>query len=102
MDGRMTRKNTWAGLAAAIALSFPLTACKDTKTLEANERLKAHVTELQKENGQLGNDLETMTAARDALAKENQVLKAELKPRKTKRAGTKAVSRKRRRRQSSL
>ena len=94
----MTRKSMWAGLAAAIVLSLPLAACKDTTTLQENERLKAHVAELQKENGQLGNDLETMTTARDALAKENQVLKAELKPRKTKRAGKKAVSRKRRRR----
>ena len=93
----MTRKNTWAGLAAAVLLSLPLAACKDTKTLQENEQLKAQVAELQKENGQLGNDLETMTAARDALVKENETLKAEVKPRKTKRSGTKAVSRKRHR-----
>jgi peptidoglycan hydrolase CwlO-like protein len=94
----VTRKNTWARLAAAVVLSLPMTACKDTKTLQENEQLKAHVAELQKENGQLGNNLETMTAARDELTKENEALKAEIKARKTKRSGTKATSRKRHRR----
>ena len=93
----MRRKNSWAALAVGVLLSLPLAACKDTKTLEENEQLKTHVAELQKENGQLGNDLETMTAARDTLATENETLKAELKARKTKRSGTKATSRKRRR-----
>jgi len=45
------------------------------ENLAENEQLKAQVTELQKQNGQMGNDLETMTAARDALAKENAALK---------------------------
>ena len=93
----MTRKITWARFAVAVVLCLPLTACKDTKTLQENEQLKAQVAELQKENGQLGNDLETMTAARDALTKENEKLKAEVKPRKTKHSGTKAAARKRRR-----
>ncbi len=94
----MTRKNTWARLTVAVVLSLPMTACKDTKTLQENEQLKAHVAELQKENGQLGNNLETITAARDELTKENEALKAEIKARKTKRSGTKAASRKRHRR----
>jgi hypothetical protein len=89
----MTRKSTWTGLAVTILLGLPLAACKDTKTLEENEQLKAQVAELQKENGQLGNDLETVTAARDTLAKENEKLKAEVKSRKTKHS----ASRKRRR-----
>jgi FtsZ-binding cell division protein ZapB len=97
----MTRKNTWAILAVAAALSLPLTACKDTQTLQENEKLKAQVAELQKENGQMGNDLETVTAARDALTKENEKLKTELKARKTKHSGRKAVSKKRRHSQSS-
>ena len=83
-------------LVGAIVLSLSLTACKDTKTLQENEQLKTQVAELQKENGQLGNDLETVTAARDALAKENDVLKARIKPHKTKRSKTKTSSRKRR------
>lgn len=94
----MTRKNTWATLAVAAVLSLPLTACKDTKTLQENEQLKAHVAELQKENGQMGNDLETMTAARDALTKENETLKAEIKTLKTNSSRKKPVSRKHRRR----
>jgi peptidoglycan hydrolase CwlO-like protein len=93
----MTRRNTWAGLALAAMLSVPLTACKDAKTLQENEQLKAQVAELQKENGQVGNDLEIMTAARDALTKENDKLKAEIKALKTKTSGKKAASRKRRR-----
>lgn len=93
----MMRKKTWAILAVAAALSLPLTACKDTKTLQENEQLKARIAELQKENGQVGNDLETMTAARDALTKENDKLKAEIKALKTKSSGKKAASRKRRR-----
>jgi FtsZ-binding cell division protein ZapB len=94
----MTSQNAWAKLAVAVVLSLSLTACKDTKTLQENEQLKTQVAELQKENGQLGNNLETVTAARDALARENEALKAEIKPRKTKRSGPKASSRKRRRR----
>jgi len=93
----MARKNTWAKLAVAVVLSLSLTACKDAKTLQENEQLKAHVAELQKENGQLGNELETMTAARDALTKENEALKAQMKARKTKPSGKKATSRTRHR-----
>ncbi len=92
----MTRRNTWAILAVAAALSLPLTACKDTQTLQENERLKAQVAELQKENGQMGNEIETVTAARDALTKENETLRAQLKARKTKHSGKKAASKKRR------
>jgi len=91
------RKNSWARIAMAIALSLPLTACKDTKTLQENEQLKAQVAELQKENGQLGNDLETMKGTHDALTKENEELKAEIKALKSKSSGKKAASRRRRR-----
>jgi peptidoglycan hydrolase CwlO-like protein len=93
----MTRKNIWTILAVTVALSLPLTACKDTKTLQENEQLKAQVVELQKENGQVGNDLETMTAARDALTKENEKLKAEIRTLKGKHSGKKAATRKHRR-----
>ena len=81
----------------AVLLSLPLTACKDTKTLQENEQLKAQVAELQKENGQLGNDLESMTAERDTLKKDNEKLTAEMKARKTRHSGPKTASHKRRR-----
>jgi len=90
----MTRKKTWALLVLAAAQSLPLTGCKDTKTLQENELLKAQVAELQKDNGQVGNDLETMTAARDALTKENEKLKAEIKNLKTRSSRKRASSRK--------
>ena len=90
----MTHKNTWVKLAVALALSLPLAACKDTKTLQENEQLKAHLADAQKENGQLRNDLDAMTAARDELTKQNEALQAEIKTLKTKHSGKKAASRK--------
>jgi hypothetical protein len=91
------RKYSLAGFALAVVLSLCLTACKDTKTLQENEQLKAQVAELQKENGQLGNNVETLTADRDVLTKENAALKTQMNGRKTKRPGTKASNVKRRR-----
>jgi hypothetical protein len=93
---RMTRRNVWAGLALAVGLSLSLSACKDTKTLQENEQLKAQVADLQKQNGQMGNDLETVTAARDALAKENAALEAKLKPKKSKKPAKKPAKKKHR------
>jgi hypothetical protein len=97
----MRRKNTWVRLAMAVALILPLTACKDTKTLQENEQLKTQMAELQKENTRLKSDLETITTDRDALKKENDALKAQLSARKTKHSGTKVAKRKHHRRQSS-
>jgi septal ring factor EnvC (AmiA/AmiB activator) len=74
----MTRKNSWVILAFTALLTLPLAACKDTKTLQENEQLKAKVAELQKDNGQVGNDLDAMTSSRDDLAKQNEVLKSQL------------------------
>jgi FtsZ-binding cell division protein ZapB len=93
----MGRKSL-AGLGVAVLLSLSLTACKDTKTLQENQQLKAQITELQKENGQLGDTLQTVTASRDALSKENEGLKAQIKGRTTRRSTTKAPTRKPRRR----
>jgi outer membrane murein-binding lipoprotein Lpp len=85
-------------LGAAVALSLTMSACKDTKTLQENESLKGQVAELQKENGQLGNNVETLTADRDALAKENQKLETELNARKRPAKKPVPARRKRRRR----
>jgi cell division protein FtsB len=97
-EGRMMRKTAALGFLAVLALSLSLTACKDTKTAQENEQLKAQVVQLQKENGQLGNDVETVTAARDALAKENDALQARLNK---KRPSAKASARKIRRSRKS-
>ncbi len=94
----MTRKSTLASLVVAVVLSLSMTACKDTKTLQENEQLKAQVADLQKQNGEMGNNLETVTAARDALIKENDTLKAELKAVKPRKAAKKKVSSKKRHR----
>ena len=83
-------------LAVVVVLSLSLTACKDTKTLQENEQLKAQVAELQKENGQTGNELETVTADRDALKKENAALRERLNARKSKQSRKKASKRKHR------
>jgi hypothetical protein len=93
----MTRRSTLASLVLAVALSLSLAACKDTKTLQENEQLKAQVADLQKQNGEMGNNLETVTAARDALTKENETLKAEIKALKPQKSKKKTASRKRRR-----
>src|SRR6266481_307234 len=98
MEGnRMTHKSTLSSLVGAVILSLSLTACKDTKTLQENEQLKAQVADLQKQNGEMGNNLETVTAARDALMQENESLKAQIKAQRTKSPKKKVTSRKRRR-----
>ena len=81
-----------AGFVLVAVLSFSLTGCQDSKTLQENAQLKTKILELQKQNGQLGNDLETMTTARNALTKDNEALRAQID--KTKRPQTKAASRK--------
>ena len=93
----MARKSTLASFVVAVVLSLSLAACKDTKTLQENEQLKAQVADLQKQNGEMGNNLETVTAARDALMKENDSLKAELQARESKKPKKKSSSRKHRR-----
>jgi septal ring factor EnvC (AmiA/AmiB activator) len=90
----MTRKNSWVPLAFTTLLTLPLDACKYTKTLQENEQLKAKVAELQKDNGQVGNDLDAMTSSRDDLAKQNEVLKSQLNACKGKHSSKKSASHK--------
>jgi len=93
----MTRGSILANLVVAVALSLSLAGCKDTKTLQENAQLKAQVADLQKQTGEMGNNLDTVTAARDALVKENAALKAEIKTLKAKKGSKKAAGRKHRR-----
>jgi peptidoglycan hydrolase CwlO-like protein len=90
----MTSRNTWAIIAVGVALCLPLAACKDAKTEQENQQLKAQVAQLQKENGQSVNDLEAMTADRDALKKENDQLQTEIKALKAKGSKKKSATRK--------
>ena len=70
------RKNTIGSLLLAVALGLPLTACEDTKARVENEQLKAHVAELVKDNGDLGNRVDALTEENAALKQENERLKA--------------------------
>ena len=70
------RKNTIAGLLLAVALGLPLIGCEDTKARQENEQLKAHVAELVKNNGDLGNRVDALTQENTALKQENERLKA--------------------------
>ena len=88
--------NTRVSFVAVLVLSLSFAACQDTKTLQENNQLKAQVAELTKENGQLGSQLDAVTASRDALMKENEALKVRIKGQKTKRAGTKPARKPRR------
>jgi len=90
----MTRRNRWAIIAMGVGLSLSLAACKDEKTLQENQQLKAQVAQLQKDNGQAVNDLEAMTADRDALKKENEQLTSEIKALKGKGSKKKSASHK--------
>jgi len=69
------RKNTIASLLFAAALGLPLISCEDTTARQENEQLKAHVAELVKDNGNLGNQVESLTQENAALKQENERLK---------------------------
>jgi regulator of replication initiation timing len=70
------RKNTMATLFFAAAVGLPLIGCEDTKARQENEQLKAHVAELVKDNGGLGNQVEALTQENTELKRENERLKA--------------------------
>jgi len=65
-----------------LALGISLASCRDSKTLEENQQLKAHVLQLQKDAGDLGNRV-------DVLTKENADLNAQIEQLKKKPAGKK-------------
>ena len=68
-----------------LALGMCLTSCRDTRTLEENVQLKAHVLQLQKDAGDLGNRV-------DVLTKENADLKAQIEQLKKKPSGKKKTA----------
>jgi peptidoglycan hydrolase CwlO-like protein len=93
----MSRKSAWASLVVAVALSLIFASCRDTKTMQENQQLKTQVADLQKQVGEMGNNLDTVTADRDNLKKENEALKAQLNAQRPKRSKKKVSARKRRR-----
>jgi regulator of replication initiation timing len=70
------RKNSIASVVLALAVALSLVACQDTKARQENEQLKARVSELEKENADLGNRVDGLAKDNSALAAENQQLKA--------------------------
>jgi len=70
------RKNTIAALVLAVAMSLSLTACQDTKARQENERLKAQLSQLEKDNGDLQNHVDALTQENTELKQENETLKA--------------------------
>ena len=70
------RKNTIAALVLAVSMSLSLTACQDTKARQENEQLKAQLSELGKDNGDLQNHVDALTQENTELKQENETLKA--------------------------
>jgi cell division protein FtsB len=91
--GELMSKNVLSGFVVAVALIFSLVACSNTKTRQENEQLKAHVLQLQKDTGDLGNRV-------DVLTKENADLKAQIEQMK-KKSVVKKTARPRTRRKTS-
>ena len=84
--GERMRKNIMAGLLFVLALGLSLTGCEDTKARQENEQLKAHVAELVKESGDLGNRVDALTQENAALKQENEQLKRKAHTKKTKKS----------------
>jgi regulator of replication initiation timing len=81
----------------ALAAALSLSACQDTKDRQENEQLKAHVLDLQKQLGDMGNRVDEASKARDDLTKENAALRQE-NDRLKARSGKKKAAKPRRRR----
>jgi len=65
-------------------LGLSMAACQDTKARHENEQLKANLSELEKDNGDLQNRIDALTQENADLKQENERLKAKkVKPKKT-------------------
>jgi len=71
-------------LVLGVVVVLSLIGCEDTKARQENEQLKAHVAELVKENGNLGNRVDELTQENATLKQENEQLKRRVKTKKTK------------------
>lgn len=70
------RNNAIASLVLAVALGLSLTACQDTKARQENEKLKAQLSQMEKDNGDLQNHVDALTQENAELKQENEKLKA--------------------------
>jgi regulator of replication initiation timing len=70
------RKNTIVALVLTIPMSLSLTACQDTNARQENEQLKARLSQLEKDNGDLQNHVDALTQENAELKQENETLKA--------------------------
>jgi len=70
------RKNTIVALVLTIPMSLSLTACQDTNARQENEQLKARLSQLEKDNGDLQNHVDALMQENAELKQENETLKA--------------------------
>ena len=80
------RKKIMVALLLAALTGLTLIGCEDTKARQENEELKAHVAELVKESGDLGNRVDALTQENAALKQENEQLKRTRRRRKPRKA----------------
>ena len=87
-------KRCLVGFYFAVTMALSLAGCGNSKIRDENEELKAHVLQLQKDTGDLGNRV-------DVLTKENADLEAQIEQMKQKPVAKKSSKQKRRRKTSN-
>ena len=81
--GETMRKNVFGRSALVMVLAMALSSCQNAKTREENEQLKAHVLQLQKDSGELGNRVEVLTNENAKLKLQVEQLKKKPTAKKT-------------------
>jgi regulator of replication initiation timing len=76
-------KHSSVGWVLVGALGLAIVGCQDTKAREENEQLKAHVLQLQKDAGELGNRIDVLTRENGELKEEIERLKKKHSAKKT-------------------
>ena len=79
----MMHKNVLGRFVVVGALAMTLSSCRDAKTREENEQLRAHVLQLQKDSGELGNRVEVLTNENAELKVQIEQLKKKSTAKKT-------------------
>jgi regulator of replication initiation timing len=70
------RRNMIVDLVLAVALGLAMTGCQDTKARQENAQLKAQLSQLEKDNGDLQNHIDALTQENSELKQENEKLKS--------------------------